>query len=90
MTNNTQIQARYRQRMNEVMTSLDHMFNGPTRGADREVGIMLLIFPYGEQELGQERRTNYISNGADRRDMIILMKELIARFEGQPEITGRA
>jgi hypothetical protein len=31
-----------------------------------------------------------VSNGADRQDVVTLMKEMIARFEGQPEVTGRA
>lgn len=35
-------------------------------------------------------RCNYISNGADRNDVVVLMKEMIARFEGQPKMSGRA
>jgi hypothetical protein len=31
-----------------------------------------------------------MSNGADRRDIVTLMKEMIARFEGQPELKGQA
>jgi hypothetical protein len=62
------------------------MFNGEARGADREVGFVLLIFPFGEKE----GRCNYISNGADRRDIITLFKEQIKRFEGQPDMTGHA
>jgi hypothetical protein len=31
-----------------------------------------------------------MSNGADRRDVVTLMKEMIARFEGQPEVSGKA
>jgi hypothetical protein len=48
---------------------------------------VLLVFPYGQVSDG---RVNYISNGANRRDIISLMKEMIARFEGQPEVTGHA
>jgi hypothetical protein len=29
-------------------------------------------------------------NGADRKDIVTLFKEQIKRFEGQPEISGRA
>lgn len=35
-------------------------------------------------------RCNYISNGVDRKDVVTLMKEQIKRFEGQPDVTGRA
>jgi hypothetical protein len=31
-----------------------------------------------------------MSNGAAREDIVTLMKEMIARFEGQPEMEGRA
>lgn len=35
-------------------------------------------------------RCNYMSNGADRQDIVTLMREMIARFEGQPELKGQA
>jgi hypothetical protein len=62
------------------------LFNGEKRGKAREVGFVLLVFPFGEKE----GRCNYISNGADRRDIVTMMKEQIKRFEGQPEMSGRA
>jgi hypothetical protein len=46
-----------------------------------------MVYSYGEAENGS---CNYISNGASRRDVVLLMKEMIARFEGQPKISGRA
>ena len=60
--------------------------NGEARGDDRKVGFVLLVFPFGSGE----GRCNYISNGASRRDIVTMMKEQIARFEGQPEMEGRA
>ena len=45
-----------------------------------------MMFPYGDTT----GRCNYMSNGADRRDVVTLMKEMIARFEGQPEVSGKA
>lgn len=72
--------------MNAIMSALDEAFNGKAKGKNKKVGIVLWVFPYGLEE----GRANYISNGADRRDMITLMKEQIARFEGQPEIKGEA
>lgn len=82
------IQDRYREMMNAVAQGLDEAFNGDTKGADRKTGFVLLVFPFGEA--GVKDRCNFISNGADRRDLVTLMKEMIARFEGQPEMSGRA
>lgn len=82
----TQIEDAYRAKMNHIASALDEMFNGEAKGKDREVGFVLLVFPFGSQD----GRCNYISNGADRRDMVCLMKEMIARFQGQPEIAGNA
>ena len=53
---------------------------------EKRNGFVLLIFPFGA-EVG--RRTNYVSN-ANRRDVIIAMKEIVARLEGQPYINGNA
>jgi hypothetical protein len=64
--------------------ALDRFFNGDGTGDDRETGFVLLVFAYGEHE----GRCNFISNGADRKDLIALFKEMIRRFEGQPETTG--
>jgi len=50
---------------------------------------LLMVFPYEEFNAG-DTRCNYISNGADRKDVVVLMKEMIARFEGQPEMKGTA
>jgi hypothetical protein len=80
------IDQKYRDMMNGVAKALDGTFNGDARGADREVGFVLLVFPFGEKE----GRCNYISNGADRRDIVTLFKEQIKRFEGQPDMKGHA
>jgi hypothetical protein len=74
-------------RMNSIATALDKLYNGDKTGKDKDIGFVLLVFPYGQVSDG---RVNYISNGANRRDIISLMKEMIARFEGQPEVTGHA
>jgi hypothetical protein len=80
------IQPEFYELMNAVARGLDEVFNGQATGADRKVGFVLLVFPFGNDD----GRCNYISNGADRRDVVVMMKEQIKRFEGQPEITGRA
>lgn len=79
------IEVAYREKMNQLARSLDTAFNGDKRGADRENGFVLLVFPFGADE---GARTNYISN-ANRRDIIVALKEIVARFEGQPEAKGR-
>jgi hypothetical protein len=80
------IQAEYRDMMQGIATALDQVFNGSAKGADRKVGFVLLVFEYGDQE----GRCNYISNGADRKDIVTMMKEQIKRFEGQPDLKGHA
>ena len=64
--------------------TLDVIFNGEAKGHARKVGFVLLVFNFGD-----ETRANYISN-ADRSGIVTTLKELVARFEGQPEIRGRA
>lgn len=80
------IDPEYFEKMNAIASGLDEIFNGSLKGKDRQTGFVLLVFPFGEKE----GRCNYISNGADRRDIVVMMKEQIARFEGQPEMQGRA
>ena len=78
------IQDEYLELMNDLAKMLDKAFNGDAKGEDRKVGFMLSVFPFGD-----EGRFNYIAN-SDRVDIVCLMKEMIARFEGQPEISGNA
>ncbi len=80
------IEEQHRTQMNEIARSLDMAFNGQAGGPGRAVGFVLLVFPFD----GHEGRCNYISNGADRRDIVVLMKEQIKRFEGQPDVKGTA
>lgn len=80
------IQPEFVRLMNKVMGVLDEAFNPGERGKDRKVGLILLVFPFGEGE----GRCNYISNGADRKDIVVMLKEQVARFEGQPEMKGTA
>ena len=80
------IDAQHREMMRAVAEMLDNLFNGDAHGADRKVGFVLLVFPFGDHE----GRCNYISNGADRKDIVVMLKEQIKRFEGQPDVTGHA
>lgn len=81
-----QVSVEYREKMNQLARGIDIIFNGDKAGSDRETGFVLLVFPFGEKT----GRCNYISNGADRKDITIMFKEIIARFEGQPEMEGSA
>jgi hypothetical protein len=80
------IEPEYIEKMKAVARSLDELFNGQLKGDDRTTGFVLMVFPFGDKS----GRCNYISNGANREDIVVLMKEMIARFEGQPEMKGRA
>lgn len=83
------IEPQYLRMMNTIAGVLDETFNGEAKGADRPTGFVLMVFPFDGPGKG-DGRCNYISNGADRRDVVTLMKEMIARFEGQPEQKGTA
>jgi hypothetical protein len=80
------IEAQHHEQMTGVVSALDEVFNPGKRGGAREVGFVLMVFPFGDKS----GRCNYASNGADRRDIVTLMREMIARFEGQPELKGSA
>ena len=82
------IQAKYEHNMTRLAQAIDRIFNGETSGSAREVGFVLLVFPFGDNT--NNDRCNFISNGADRKDIVALFKEMIARFEGQPEVSGKA
>jgi hypothetical protein len=83
------IQPEFYERMNELARLLDMAFNGEKKGKARPTGFVLLVYPFGNLEKG-DARCNFISNGADRKDLVMLFKEMITRFEGQPEQTGKA
>lgn len=64
--------------------ALNFIFNGD---GEPQTGFIILAFPFGG---GEGHRCNYISN-ASRADVIVLLKEQLARFEGMAEPkTGRA
>ncbi len=71
------IEESHRALMNAIASTWDQAFNGDTRGPARDVGVVLLVFPFGEKD----GRCNYISNGADRRDIIKLLREQANRFD---------
>jgi hypothetical protein len=80
------IEPEYYDKMNALARGIDKVFNGEVKGKGRKTGFVLMAFAFGDNP----SRCNFISNGVDRRDVVTLMKEMIARFEGQPELKGRA
>jgi hypothetical protein len=79
------IEDQFYAQMNAIAEALDETFNGTDKAPNKKVGFVLLTFHFGEKE----GRCNFISNGADRADIAALFKEMIARFDGQPEMKGR-
>jgi hypothetical protein len=79
-----EISAAYKRQMQDLAKALDEVFNGPRRGKDRNVCFTLLV-----TDFNKSGRVNYISNG-ERDDIVTMMREVIARFQGQPEMSGKA
>lgn len=71
--------AEYHRKMLEICNHLDDVFNGPDRSKPKQTGFVLMVFPYGEQPTAG--RCNYMSNGANRDDVVALMREMIRRFD---------
>lgn len=63
--------------MESIATAIDILFNGQAGGPHRETGFVLLVFPFNDAR----GRCNYISNSADRADVVTLLREQIKRFE---------
>ena len=78
-----QISAKYRREMNDLARALDDIFNGEAR--PKKVAFVLLVTEFDSMA----GRVNYIANG-NRKDITVMMKEVLARFEGQPEQKGQA
>lgn len=87
MTKDTEIEMKYLDQMQALARAIDEIFNGEPlpSSAQKKTGFFLMVFPFE----GFDGRANYISN-CDRRDVIILLKEMTRRFEGQPEMKGHA
>jgi hypothetical protein len=75
------IEDRYHRKMNALAKTLDEWFNGNAKGKDRKVGFCLMLWEFGDQP----GRCNYISNATNRAEVVTLLKEQLARFEGQAE-----
>jgi hypothetical protein len=78
-----EISEDHRRAMNYLAQTLDDIFNGSTR--PKKVCFVLLVTEFDNME----GRVNYIANG-ERKDITTMLKEILARFEGQPEQSGTA
>ena len=65
---------------------VDALLNSKDWRNERNVGFALLFFPLGEPN---ETNVNYVGN-CERETMLVALKELVARWEGQPKVSGRA
>ena len=72
------IPEEYRANMNALAKTLDAFFNGD---GERKVGFALLTYNFGD-DIQSTGRINYIGNGA-RADVLVALKELVARWEGR-------
>jgi hypothetical protein len=73
------IEPHYIHDMQAVAGALDKIFNPEvTANGHRGTGFVLLVFPYNSKD----GRCNYISNGADRADIVRLFEEQIENFKG--------
>jgi hypothetical protein len=79
------IEQQYRDKMQQLAQALDSILNDGATGDDRTTGFCLMVFPFADFD----GRANYISN-AKREDIVVLLKEQLARFQGQPEMKGTA
>ncbi|THK37670.1 hypothetical protein EHS39_13630 [Ensifer sp. MPMI2T] len=69
--------------MNGLAQGIDEILNG--HGGKKRNGFVVMVFPFNDHN----GRCNYISN-ACREDIVVLLKEQLARFEGQPEMKGHS
>jgi hypothetical protein len=83
------IEPRVRAQANAIASTLDDFLNGekqPGKARERKYGFGVLIFEFGKIERG---RMNWISN-AERADMIVALKEMVAQLEGRVQAKGEA
>jgi hypothetical protein len=69
--------AKQHELLQAVAQGLDDIFNGTER--PKRIGFAVFVFEFGQTSGG---RVNYVSN-ADRADMMVAVKEWLARHEGR-------
>lgn len=71
------VQPEYIAQMTAIMQTLNHFINGDAPPKQRKTGIIVLMFPFNDSG----GRCNYMSNGANRHDVLKLLREQVKRFE---------
>lgn len=71
------IDPEFLKKMNGLAGVIDQIFNGHRRGSSREVGFVLLVFPFNVPA-----NVNYIAN-SERVHTAVLLRELLKRWEAQ-------
>ena len=79
------IEPKLHEVMNDLAQLVDMALNGEAPTKQRKNGFILMCFPFD----GHDGRYNYNRND-NREDVVVLLKEQLKRFEGQPEVSGRA
>jgi hypothetical protein len=78
------IDPRYQAEMKALACGLDELLNGPpVPGEPRTTGFVLMVF----ELTNHGGRCNYISN-ARREDIVVLLREQLGRFTGNPDTQG--
>jgi hypothetical protein len=77
------IEPKFVSMMNALAKGVDEILNGDEQ--PKVNGFILMVFPFNDHG----GRCNYISN-ANRKDVTVMLKEQLARFEGQPNSRGNA
>jgi hypothetical protein len=73
------VQEQYREKLNALARGLDDFLNGDRQPGDlKKLGFALFMFEFG----AGPGRINYISN-ASRDDMLVAVREWLARAEGR-------
>jgi hypothetical protein len=75
---------RTKRELQTLAAVLDEHFNAGKN--PKKTAFVLLVTPL-DAPVGA--RVNYVSN-ANRGDIVVMLKEIVARFEGQPEQKGTA
>lgn len=77
------VEKQYAETMRGLAQGVDRILNGAS--GPKKNGFILMVFPFE----GHEGRCNYMSN-ALRDDVVVLLKEQLARFQGMPDARGTA
>ncbi len=81
----TEMKMTMKDALDALATSLDNILNGHIKEGERQSGFVLLLFPYGDKS----GMCNYVSNGANREDIVRMFKAQIKLLEEQFEKNGK-